>query len=153
MLCATAEVKPPHVAFTSRVYCASHTRKNTVSYDLVCLRDRATACAKSNHWRYSEFHCHRDRPHRFQNCQPTLSFRSCPLALVPTRTFHRYITSPTRKNGTTAKLVQGSATKLRDSRKRLTQQKIIGVVIQHRYGRSKWGSCTRSTKRPSTARK
>lgn len=97
--------------------------------------------------------------HRLQRCQnfhPTFSlpssgirnlFCSFPLRL-PTHANH--ITKPTTMNATTSSVCNGSANTALLNRKRLTQQKIMGVVIQVLYGRSRSGSRTRRMMRPST---
>jgi hypothetical protein len=47
----------------------------------------------------------------------------------------------------------GCAITARLTRNKLTQQKMMGVVIHVRYGLSRWGSRIRKTIRPSTVRK
>ncbi len=88
-------------------------------------------------------------PHRFQNLH---SLASPPLpSFSLTQTHQTGTPAPTNTNTTI--VWNGRANTARLSKNRLTQQKMMGVEIQVRYGRSRCGSLIRSTIRPSTVRK
>ena len=61
--------------------------------------------------------------------------------------------TPANTKTTTISVCNGSAKTALLSKNKLTQQKIIGVVIQVLYGLSRFGSLTRKTMSPRTVRK
>lgn len=101
-------------------------------------------------------HHHHHLLQRCQNFQPVFSLsssgmRNLVFSLVlrlPTHANH--ITSPITMKATTSRVWRGSANTALLSKNKLTQQKMMGVVIHVLYGRSRSGSRTRRIIRPST---
>lgn len=119
-------------------------------------KQRATTASRPDQKHYiytptSTRNPHQPLPHLRQNFHELSSTLLLPLLFFLRPTCNQYNGIPAAINTTTMPACKGVAKTALDTKNKLTQQNIMGVVIQHLYGRSNCGSFTLRTMSPTTA--